>query len=70
MSDREVSRGDPNRNLGRLTKEAKRPRADGAPAPPASGPVEREVRPTHFPSVPFATHFRALNCNLDTLNIG
>jgi hypothetical protein len=26
-----------------LTNQANRPRADGAPAPPASGPVEREV---------------------------
>src|SRR5258706_98912 len=27
-----------------LTNQANRPRADGARAPPASGPVEREVR--------------------------
>ena len=27
-----------------LTNQVNRPRADGAPAPPASGPVEREVR--------------------------
>jgi hypothetical protein len=27
----------------RLTNQANRPRADGAPAPPASGPVERVV---------------------------
>src|SRR5438093_4072933 len=27
-----------------LTNQANRPRADGAQAPPASGPVEREVR--------------------------
>jgi len=27
--------------------QANRPRADGAPAPPASGPVEREVRRQH-----------------------
>src|SRR5215471_12155001 len=31
-----------------LTNQAKRPRADGAPAPPASGPLEREVR-RHVP---------------------
>ena len=29
----------------RLTNQANRPRADGAEAPPASGPVERAVRP-------------------------
>src|SRR5207248_1900051 len=28
----------------RLTNQANRPRADGAPAPPASSPVERVVR--------------------------
>src|SRR5450755_1674941 len=30
-----------------LTNQANRPRADGAPAPPASGPVERDVRRAH-----------------------
>ena len=32
----------------RLTNQANRPRADGAQAPPASGPVERVVRPHRF----------------------
>src|SRR5438046_8371600 len=47
-----------------LTNQANRPRADGAPAPPASGPVEREVRrraalrtiySEHTKRIPFST---------------
>src|SRR5512142_3229997 len=38
----------PVRRLSRLTNQANRPRADGAPAPPASGPVERVVRAARF----------------------